>query len=197
MVARVVNAQENTSDKPNFRAEFGALFKGIGKPKTEHHITLYADATPVCLYTARKIAHPLLPQIKSDIESMVRQGIIPLGNSKVFSKLDANSGFWKLPLVDDESPLLTTFITPHGRYRFNRLPFGISSAPEIFQRTMSQIREDLGGVTCHIDGILIHAADQAEHDKRVQAVLVRIQEAELTLNTMKCQFSISSLSPAA
>ena len=58
---------------------------------------------------------------------------------------------------------------------------------------MSQIREDLGGVICHIDGILIHAADQAEHDKRVQAVLVRIQEAELTLNTMKCQFSISSL----
>ena len=76
LVTRVDNVQENMSDKPNFRAEFGSLFKGIGKLKTEHHITLCADATPVCLYTARKIAHPLLPQIKSEIESMVRQEII-------------------------------------------------------------------------------------------------------------------------
>ena len=44
-----------------------------------------------------------------------------------------------------------------------------------------------------MDDILIHAADQAEHDKRVQAVLGRIQEAGLTLNTIKCQFSRSSL----
>ena len=44
-----------------------------------------------------------------------------------------------------------------------------------------------------MDDILIHAADQAEHDKRVRAVLGRIQEAGLTLNTVKCQFSRSSL----
>ena len=72
----VDNVQENTSNKPNIRAEFGSLFKGIGKLNTEHHITLCADATPVCLYTARKMAHPLLPQIKSEIASMVRQEII-------------------------------------------------------------------------------------------------------------------------
>ena len=58
---------------------------------------------------------------------------------------------------------------------------------------MSEILEDLGGVICHMDDILIHAADQAEHDKRVRAVLGRIQEAGLTMNTVKCQFSRSSL----
>ena len=54
-----------------------------------------------------------------------------LTEATVFSKVDANSGFWQIPLSED-SRLLTTFITPHGRYRFNKLPFGISSAPELF-----------------------------------------------------------------
>ena len=77
---------------------------------------------------------------------------------------------------------LTTFITPHGRFCFNRLPFGISSAPEVFQRTMSEILGDLegAGVICHMDDILIHGKNEAEHDERVRKVLSQLNEAGLT-----------------
>lgn len=60
----------------------------------------------------------------------VDENLAKLGDSKIFSKLDANSGFWQIPL-DDDPKLLTTFVTPFGHYCFNRLPFSISSAPEI------------------------------------------------------------------
>lgn len=73
----------------------------------------------------------------------VDQSPAKLENSKVFSKLDANSGFWQIPL-DEASGLLTTFVMPFGRYCFNRPPFGISSVLEIFQRTISRILCDLG-----------------------------------------------------
>jgi len=58
-----------------------------------------------------------------------------LNGSTIFSSLDAASGFWQIPL-DKDSQRLTTFITPYGRYCFKRLPFGINSPPEIFQRKM-------------------------------------------------------------
>ena len=66
----------------------------------------------------------------------VEQCLGLLGEATVFSKLDATSSFHQVKL-SPESQELTTFITPFGRYCFLRLPFGITSAPEYFQRQMS------------------------------------------------------------
>ena len=111
-----------------------------------------------------------------------------LAGAKVISKLDANSGFWQRKLKDS-SKLLTTFITPWGRYCYARLPFGISSAPEHFQKSMQRILEDLPGVECQMDDIIVYGANQAEHDERLEAVLTRLQWAKVTLNWEKCEFS--------
>jgi len=69
----------------------------------------------------------------------------------------------QIPLAK-QSKLLTTFVTPFGRYCFNKVPFGISSAPELFQRRMNQILEGLPGVLCLIDDVLVFGATEDEHD---------------------------------
>ena len=61
---------------PDFRAEFPGLFTGLGKLQTPYHITLCPDTKPVCLYTPRKVPHPLLPQVEKEIQSMLKQGVI-------------------------------------------------------------------------------------------------------------------------
>ena len=84
-----------------------------------------------------------------------------MGNAKIFSKLDTNSVFWLIQLAKD-SDKLTTFITPFGRYHFNRLPFGITSAPEYFQKKMGDILRDCDGVVCLMDDILIYGTNQED-----------------------------------
>jgi len=72
-------------------------------------------------------------------------------------KLDANSGFWQIPL-GNESRELTTFIMPFGCYC---LTFGISSTPEYFQKRMSTILDGhVASVLCLMDNLLIFGKDQ-------------------------------------
>ena len=118
----------------------------------------------------------------------VEQVLAQIGNAKVFSKLDANSGFWQIELAP-ESPKLTTFITPFGRFCFDRLPFGINSAPEHFQHRMSEILQGLKGVVCLVDDILVYGTNQEEHDTHLMSALLRIKEAGLTLSKDKCEFN--------
>ena len=150
-------------------------------PKPNNTVRICVDLTALNHAVLREV-HPL---------RSVDENLAKLSGSKIFTKLDANSGFWQMPL-DPESILLTTFLTLFGRFCMNRLPFGISSAPEIFQHRMSKILHDMEGVICHMDDILIHATTQKIHDERVRAVLQRLREAGLTLNE-KCEFSRSSM----
>ncbi len=115
-----------------------------------------------------------------------------LSGATVFSSLDAASGFWQIPLHPD-SCKLTTFITPFGRYCFKRLPFGISSAPEIFQRKMMETLQGLDGVEVFMDDILVYGDSMEQHDAQLEKVMQRIDQAGLKLNKEKCSFRQSQL----
>ena len=148
-------------------------------PKKSGDIRLCIDYT--CLNRAVKREYHPLPSTDEVLSE--------LADAKVFSKLDANSGYWQMQL-SEESKDLTTFITPFGRYRCHRLPFGISSAPEIFQREMQKVLAGAEGTVCMMDDVLVHGKTEEEHDRRLEIVLDKISKAGLTLNKEKCQFNV-------
>ena len=144
-------------------------------PKSSGAVRICVDMKPLNEHVLREV-HPM-PKVDTTLAQLT--------GATMFSKLDANSGFWQIPLAK-ESRLLTTLITPYGHFCFNKLPFGIASAPEVFQRRMNDILSGLPGVLCHVDDILVFGATPEEHNRRFQVVLERIKE---TLNAEKCQFS--------
>uniref|UniRef100_A0A8C1UUH3 ribonuclease H n=1 Tax=Cyprinus carpio TaxID=7962 RepID=A0A8C1UUH3_CYPCA len=111
--------------------------------------------------------------------------------AKVFTILDAKCGFWQIPL-DEASSKLTTFMSPFGRYRFLRMPYGISTGIEVFQRSMEQL---FAGEPCEIvvDDILIWGQTQEEHNDRLQQVLNKIRAINIKLNLDKCKFRVNSV----
>ena len=113
-----------------------------------------------------------------------------LHGAKVFTKLDVRNGFWHVKL-DEESSYLTTFNTPFGRYRWKRMPFGISSAPEVFQRKMNELFSDLKGIEVIADDFVVvgygetHEEAVADHDHNLNAFLQRCEERGVALNAQK------------
>lgn len=114
-------------------------------------------------------------------------------NSKVFSKLDLTCGYWHVKL-DYNSSLLTTFQTCHGRYRFLRLPFGLSVSAEIFQVKLIDAIDDLEGVACVADDIIVHGRTTTEHDERMNIFLDRCRLRGIKLNKEKSEFNVDRVS---
>ena len=90
--------------------------------------------------------------------------------AKVFSVLDAKSGYLQMN-INYESSLLTTMNTPLGRYRWLQLPFGIKSAPEMYQRAMNDMLEGTEYAHAIMDDFLVAGRDVVHHDAVLKQVL--------------------------
>ena len=150
--------REGVISKINEPSDWCSGMVVVQKPNNGVRICL--DLTKLNCYVKRE--RHILPS--------VNHVLAQIGDAKFFSKLDANSGFWQIELSPDSSKL-TTFITPFGRYKFNRLPFGISSAPELFQKKMLEILSECDGVVGLTDDLLIYGKTEEEHHRRLVTVL--------------------------
>ena len=104
--------------------------------------------------------------------------------ASVLSKVDLQSGYWHCEL-DHESSLLTTIITLLGRYRWERLPFGMKVSAEIFQRKLNQTLRGLDGVVCVADNLVVFGRDEEDHDKKLRLLFQRCRKTGMKLSRKK------------
>ena len=129
----------------------------------------------------------------------VLEDILPeLSQARAFSTVDLKSGYWHCVLAP-ESSVLTTFATPYGRYRWIRLPFGLSPSSEIFQKHLIRALENLPGVQCIADDILIYGtggSDEeaiANHDRSLHDLLHRCKDRGIVLSQEKMKLRMSEV----
>ena len=117
-------------------------------------------------------------------------GLSSLHNARVFTKLDVKEAFWHVRL-DEQSSLLTTMITPCGRFRWARLPFGLSVSSEIFQKRLTEALGGLKGVICVADDIIVigrgdtQAEAEKDHSENLSGLQNRCKEKNIKLNDAK------------
>ena len=110
-----------------------------------------------------------------------------LANGESYTKLDLARAYKQMRVKSECQPLLT-INTHRGLFQYTRLPFGITTAPSLWQRAMAQVLSGLPGVVFYIDDILVTGRTREEHAANLRAVLCRIKEHGLRFKKSKCQF---------
>ena len=114
----------------------------------------------------------------------------------IFSKLNGGQLFTQIDLaeaylqveVDEESKEMLTINTHRGLFRYNRLPFGVKSAPGIFQQIMDAMICGLEGVAAYLDDVIVTGRTDAEHRQNFEALFRRIREYGFHVRMEKCNF---------
>lgn len=110
-----------------------------------------------------------------------------IGKSLYFTTLDLASGYHQIEVEKSDRPK-TAFSTPFGHYEFNRMPFGLKTAPATFQRAMDNVLRGLQGLHClvYLDDVIIFSKSLQEHVAKLRAVFDRFR-----LNNLKVQLDKS------
>ena len=121
-----------------------------------------------------------------------------LEKAKCFSLVDAKDGFLQVKLSEN-TKRLTTFWTPLGRFCWNRMPFGLSSSPEEFQRWLHQALDGLEGIEVIADDILVYGCGDTQqegvqdHDKNMIALMERLIKTGIRINKDKLMLQVQEL----
>jgi hypothetical protein len=130
------------------------------------------------------------PYVIPNIESLLHR----LGDACFISKIDLRKGYWQIAMHPD-STQYTAFVCDEGKYEFHGMPFGLKTAPSIFQRFMNGVLRDARGrfADAHLDDIIIYSRTWEEHMDHISFVLEQLRKANVTANIEKCEFGKTTL----
>ena len=116
------------------------------------------------------------------------------GTAKVFTTLDANSGYWQIP-IEEQDRSKTTFPCHASCYQYKRIPFGLYNAPATCQWTLDIILSQYRWNTClvYLDDIIIFSPNQESHIQHADEVLTALHSAGVSLKLRKCKFFSASV----
>ena len=131
----------------------------------------------------KKDAHPM-PRIDEILDQ--------LGGARYFSTLDLASGYWQVPLREEDMEK-TAFSVGADHYEFTVMPFGLTNAPATFQRMMGNLLKGIKGCLVFIDDIIIFSDTWEQHQRILDEVFRRVRAAGLKIKRDKCQFAQESV----
>lgn len=155
----------------------------VSIPKPDGSIRVCGDFS-VTLNPCLKVERYPLPKIENILAK--------LSGSSYFSKIDLKLAYHQL-MLDDDSKILTTISTNKGLFCYTRIPYGITSAPYIFQKIIDMTLINLNKVAVFQDDVIIGGNDKLEHIKNVTAVLQRLNDVGFTVKKEKCEFFKTSI----
>jgi hypothetical protein len=110
---------------------------------------------------------------------------------KYATAIDLCMGYYHIPLDLEEHKMCTT-ILPWGKYQYKRLPMGVKTSPDIFQRITYELLGDIPNIQVHLDDIMLTSNGTfEEHAAIMETVLERLQKANFRANLKKCYFGES------
>ena len=140
----------------------------------------YTDLNDAC----PKDSFPL-PSIDQIVYASAGHGML--------SFLDAISGYHHIPMHPPDAEK-TSFITPHGLYCYNVMPFGLKNARATYQRLVTKMFRSLLGSTMevYINDMLVKSKQRSDHAAHLQQTFDLLREYGMKLNPLKCAFEVST-----
>jgi len=199
-----LNLQENATPKfckarsipHSLKSKVEAELKNLEREGIIRLVSWSEWATPIVPVIKKSGAVRICGDFKVTINPQIRVEQYPLpkiedifanlAGGRHFSKIDLKQAYLQMTM-DEKSQNLLVINTHKGLFQYTRLPFGVASAPALWQRAIEQVLQGLPGVQCLLDDIIVTGRNEQDHLNHLDAVFQRLSDYGLRVNKNKCE----------